>query len=76
MHIFSTLTRSGIPSGGSMPKHTQPLPEWEQVLTAAAHLQQIFPDAVLVGGTASALVAHHRVSRDADHVLTNLRALR
>jgi hypothetical protein len=56
-----------------MPKPTQPLPEWEQVLTAAAHLQQIFPDAVLVGGTASALAAHHRVSRDADHVLTNLR---
>jgi hypothetical protein len=56
-----------------MSKPTQPLPEWERVLTAAAHLQRIFPDAVLVGGTASALAAHHRVSRDADHVLTDLR---
>jgi len=28
---------------------------------------------VLVGGTASALHAHHRFSRDADHVITDLR---
>lgn len=55
-----------------MSKPTQ-LPEWEQVLSAAAHLQRIFPDAVLVGGTASALTAHHRISVDADHVLTDLR---
>lgn len=51
-----------------------PLPEWEQVLSAAAHLQRILPDAVLVGGTASAVHAHHRFSRDADHVLTDLRS--
>jgi hypothetical protein len=58
-----------------MPKHTPPQePEWERVLSAAAHLQRIFPDAVLVGGTAAALAAHHRVSLDADHVLTDLRA--
>lgn len=56
-----------------MSKPTQPLPEWEQVLSAAAHLQQIFPNAVLVGGTASALAAKHRISMDADHVLTDLR---
>jgi hypothetical protein len=43
------------------------------VLSAAAHLQKVFPDAVLVGGTAAALAARHRVSLDADHVLTNLR---
>lgn len=49
------------------------LPEWEQVLSSAARLQRILPDAVLVGGTASALYAHHRLSRDADHVLTDLR---
>jgi hypothetical protein len=53
-----------------MPNNT--LPEWERVLSSAAHLQQIFPNAVLVGGTASALHAQHRVSRDADHVLTDL----
>ena len=60
-----------------MPKPTppqmQPLPEWDLVLSAAARLQRILPDAVLVGGTASAIHAHHRFSRDADHVLTDLR---
>ncbi|MFO7683690.1 MAG: hypothetical protein R6X34_26970 [Chloroflexota bacterium] len=54
-----------------MPKDT--LPDWERVLAAAAHLQRIFPDAVLVGGSASALYAQHRLSTDADHVLTDLR---
>jgi hypothetical protein len=49
------------------------LPDWEQVLSAAARLQQILPEAVLVGGTASALHAKHRFSRDADHVLPDLR---
>ena len=56
-----------------MPKPTAPLPEWEQVLSAAAHLQRLLPEAVLVGGTASAMHAAHRASRDADHVLTDLR---
>jgi hypothetical protein len=56
-----------------MPNSTSELPEWEQVLSSAAHLQQIFPDAVLVGGTAAAIYAEHRVSIDADHVLTDLR---
>jgi len=55
-----------------MPKNT--LPDWELVLSSAAHLQRILPDAVLVGGTASALYADHRLSRDADHVLTDLRS--
>jgi hypothetical protein len=48
-------------------------PEWEQVLSAAAHLQVILPGATLVGGTAAAIYARHRVSHDADHVLPNLR---
>ena len=56
-----------------MPKNTAPLPDWEFVLSAAARLQRILPDAVLVGGTASAIHAEHRFSRDADHVLTDLR---
>ena len=56
-----------------MPKRTAPLPDWEQVLSSAARLQRILPDAVLVGGTASAIHAEHRFSRDADHVLTDLR---
>ena len=49
------------------------LPDWELVLSAAARLQRILPEAVLVGGTASAIHAGHRFSRDADHVLTDLR---
>ena len=48
------------------------LPEWEQLLRAAARLQQILPDATLVGGTAAALVAGHRRSLDADHVLAGM----
>lgn len=55
-----------------MPKNTAPLPDWELVLSSAARLQRILPDAVLVGGTASAIHAEHRFSRDADHVLTDL----
>ncbi|MBK6727624.1 MAG: hypothetical protein IPG63_10250 [Xanthomonadales bacterium] len=49
-------------------------PDWERVISAAAHLQRILPDAVLVGGTAAALYARHRLSSDADHVLGDLRA--
>jgi hypothetical protein len=48
------------------------LPEWEQLLRAAARLQQILPSATLVGGTAAAIVAGHRQSLDADHVMANL----
>jgi hypothetical protein len=56
-----------------MPNSTSELPEWEQVLFAAAHLQRILPGAVLVGGTAAAIYAGHRLSTDADHVVTDLR---
>lgn len=50
-----------------------PLPEWDRLLSSAARLQRILPSAVLVGGSAAALHARHRFSRDADHVLTDLR---
>lgn len=56
-----------------MSKRTAPLPDWELVLSAAARLQRILPEAVLVGGTASAIHAAHRFSRDAGHVLPDLR---
>lgn len=56
-----------------MPNDILILPEWERVLSSAARLQRILPDAVLVGGTASVLYAGHRLSTDADHVLSNLR---
>jgi len=57
-----------------MSKNTALLPDWELVLSSAARLQRILPDAVLVGGTASAIHAEHRFSRDADHVLPDLRS--
>lgn len=57
-----------------MLKNTDELPDWELVLSSAARLQRILPDAVLVGGTASAIHAGHRFSRDADHVLSDLRS--
>jgi hypothetical protein len=50
-----------------------PLPSWEAVLEAAARLQELVPDAVLVGGSAAAHHAAHRVSFDDDHVVADLR---
>lgn len=44
----------------------------QEVLESAARLQQVVPDAVLVGGSAAALHAGHRVSFDHDHVLADL----
>lgn len=43
------------------------------VLESAARLQELVPDAVLVGGAAAALYAGHRDSFDHDHVLADLR---
>lgn len=47
--------------------------EFTAVLESAARLQRLVPDAVLVGGSAAALHAGHRVSFDHDHVLVDLR---
>ena len=49
------------------------MPEWDALLSSVAHLQRILPEAVLVGGTAAALYAHHRVSVDHDHTLGDLK---
>ena len=54
--------------------HNESLPPWDEVLSAAARLQSLLPEAVLVGGTAAAVYAGHRVSQDADHVVGDLRA--
>ena len=43
-----------------------------RVLESAARLQEIVPDAVLVGGSAAAMYAGHRISLDHDHVLKDL----
>jgi hypothetical protein len=48
-------------------------PELLAVLESASRLQQVIPDAVLVGGSAAALYAGHRDSFDHDHVLADLR---
>jgi hypothetical protein len=48
-------------------------PELLAVLESASRLQQLVPDAVLVGGSAAALYAGHRDSYDHDHVLADLR---
>jgi hypothetical protein len=49
------------------------LPEWERLLAAERHLQHLVPGAILVGGTAAAVHARHRLSMDGDHVLEDLR---
>jgi len=45
----------------------------EPILESAARLQQLVPNAVLVGGSAAAFHAGHRVSFDHDHTLADLR---
>ena len=47
-------------------------PELVRVLESAARLQEVVPDAVLVGGSAAAPWANHRFSYDHDHVLQDL----
>ncbi len=48
-------------------------PELLAVLESAARLQELVPDAVLVGGSAAAYYAGHRRSFDHDHVVDDLR---
>lgn len=54
-----------------MPKNPVPL-DLAPILAAAARLQGILKGAVLVGGSAAARHAGHRISLDADHVLNDL----
>lgn len=56
-----------------MPSSLEQLPDWERLLAAERHLQYLVPGAVLVGGTAAAVHAGHRVSMDGDHVVEDLR---
>jgi len=48
------------------------VPSLQSVYEAAARLQELIPDAVLVGGTAAAYHAGHRVSFADDHVAADL----
>ncbi len=50
-----------------------PPPDLTEVLQAATRLQELVPDAILVGGTAAAVHVGHRVSFDDDHVVADLR---
>jgi hypothetical protein len=47
-------------------------PSFQDVLEKAARLQAVVPGAVLVGGSAAAVYAHHRESLDNDHVVADL----
>lgn len=48
------------------------MPDWETFLAHAATVQARVPGAVLVGGTAAALHAHHRFSVDHYHAISDL----
>jgi hypothetical protein len=47
--------------------------ELQAVFESASRLQQLVPDAVLVGGSAAAMYAAHRDSYDHDHIVSDLR---
>jgi hypothetical protein len=57
-----------------MAQRREQLPDWERLLAAERHIQHLVPGAILVGGTAAAIHAEHRVSMDGDHVVEDLRA--
>ncbi len=72
-HFATTPGRSLMKKPRRNTKKTEALPEWERLLSAQMFFQSEFPECVLVGGTAAALHAHHRISLDADYVLSDLR---
>lgn len=47
--------------------------EWERVISNIARVNNILPDAIIVGGTASALYSEHRTSNDTDFVVKDLK---
>jgi len=55
------------PSAGAAPR-----PLLDHLYESAASLQEVVPDATLVGGSAAAFYAGHRDSFDHDHVLADL----
>jgi hypothetical protein len=68
-----TISGSAISGLSTVNAPRKPLPEWDQLLSAVSRLQTILPGTVLGGGTATALHVQHRLSRDADHMLSDLR---
>lgn len=55
------------------PQEDKHLAAWEKLLSAQEIFQSRFPECILVGGTAAALYAGHRVSLDADHIFPDLK---
>lgn len=48
-------------------------PEMETIIAAQRRIYELFPECVMVGGSAAALHREHRFSDDADSVLTDLK---
>ena len=63
---------TGVASDSSSAADPHHIPSLAELLASASRLQEIVPDAVLVGGRAAALFAHHRLSVDHDRVLVDL----
>jgi len=59
--------------GGNMSNTKSRESKWDEVLSVAARIQSLIDGLVLVGGTASAVHANHRLSTDADHLMVELR---
>lgn len=70
---MASAAGSLLTCGSMSPSSFDQLADWEKLLAAERHLQQLVPGTVLVGGTAAALHAAHRVSQDGDHALEDLR---
>ena len=47
--------------------------EWDEIIRAGIKAQELIEGSIAVGGTASALYAKHRISRDTDHLLMSLK---
>ena len=47
--------------------------EWNEIIAAGIKAQALIEGSIAVGGTAAALYAGHRISRDTDHLLMSLR---
>lgn len=47
--------------------------EWNEIIIAGIKAQELIEGSIAVGGTASALYAGHRISRDTDHLLMSLK---
>jgi hypothetical protein len=65
--------RNAATAEGTMPSSASKLPEWEELLTLAAHLRRILPDAVQAGGIVAAVYGVRGLSADAEPLHANLR---